>query len=256
MTHSRPARPAPEPSEDVLTATADDVIDGTLSAAIAALSLPEDHVDVVRHALAAHVAADPVSTFSKPMSLAHAWASPARGLDLFGAADGVDAVSAVASVAAATGLKPLGTTRAYAGAAVADIARAVERGESIESLGLHRDVERLAVADAAAARSRNQPMTRRLKTRLAADAGARVKVGRGDVARALSGPHNVAVVLSPTGSFVAGSGNRVTVVLLTSGGHVVIGTRGGQPLLPRGDLPRGIAALVAAHVRQKSANSS
>jgi hypothetical protein len=232
---------------DVVVANEDDVIDGTLAAAVAALSLPEDHVDVVRRALATQAYGDPVSSFSESVSLTQAWAAPARGLEVFKTPGVVDPVAAVAAIASATGVRVKGTTHRYVQDAVRDIATAAELGESVQDMGLHYDVERLALSDIEKAKTKKGDIVRRLTTRLLTR--DHFHVGPGDVARALSGPKNVAVVLSPKGSFVSGSGDMVTVVMLF-GSTVAIATKERAPQIRLRDLPKGVATLVNSHLKQ------
>lgn len=234
---------------DVVVANEDDVIDGSLAAAVAALSLPEDHVDIVRRALASHAYGDPVSSFSEAVSLTQAWAAPARGLEVFKTPGAVDPIAAVAAIASAVGLRVKGTSHRYVQDAVRDIATAAELGEPIQDMGLHYDVERVALADLEKAKTKKGDIVRRLTTRLLTR--DQFRVGPGDVARALSGPKNVAVVLSPKGSFVSGSGDVVTVVMLF-GSTVAIATKDRSPQVRIPDLPKGLATLVKAHFQRFS----
>ena len=226
---------------NVLTATQDDVVDGTLAAAMAALGAPQDHVDIVRRALV-----PAVRLWPKIVHVGQAWAAPVGGLTLRSSEDS-DVFADIAAIAAAAGVGAQGTRAGYIATVVDDIARAASLGRSLTDLGLDGDVLEAAQDALDAARASKGALEKRLISRLT-DAGA-FRVGPGDLARALSGPKSVAVVLHPLGNVVEGSGGR-TVVALLQRGRVLAAFPDAETRDPvfeeRSALPRGVRALVGA----------
>ena len=233
-------------SGDIIVANEDDVLDGSLTAAIMALAAPEDYVDVVRRALASSVASEgPLSAFSRKVELSRAWAAPARGLAMYGPGDsGADVFACIASIAAATGRKGAAGKSSYVKAVVDDIASALALGVDVKSLALDWSTERVASEELALARARGADLKKALRRALLL--AERFVVGPGDVGRALASSKVRVVVLHPSGYFTAGSPPGVAVVALHGGGVLVAKRDDGGRVFSEHELPKGLRRIAAS----------
>jgi hypothetical protein len=246
MMMTRQKRPKKQASDDVdvLVATEDDVVDGGLSAAISVIAAPEDHVDVVRRALS--TAVDPQPVFGSPVELAGSWAAPLRGMSMFASDasnfESVAALSAVVGVA-----NPRSTRKEYVDAVVADVVRAIELGDKIETLGLHWTTKDVVVAELAKARKARTPLRSRLSRALLLKDD--FKMGPGDLSRALSSRNRYAVVVHPSGAYVSGSGPR-SVVLALKDDRMFVAKAGEKMVLSGSQLGKGVSKIISVRTKR------
>lgn len=228
---------------DVLAATEDDVVDGALSAAISIIAAPEDHVDIVRRALS--TAVDPQPVFGAAIELSGSWAAPLRGMTMF--ASDASSFESVAALSSAVGVaNPRSTRKEYVDAIVADVVRATELGDKVESLGLHWSTNAVVNAELAKARKARTPLRSRLTRALLLKDD--FKMGPGDLSRALSSRNRYAVVVHPSGAYVSGTGPRC-VVLALKDDRVFVAKAGDKVVLTSSQLGKGVSKIVATRTK-------